>query len=351
MRYYLAPLEGITRYTYRNAVKDHFGEGIDKYYTPFFAPHTKRTMNSKEMADALPANNEGLYLVPQILTNSSEDFLRFEHDMKNMFGYDEVNINLGCPSGTVFSKSRGSGFLRDLEALDEFLYGVYEKKTGKVSVKTRLGITEAEEFYEILEIYNKYPMEELIIHPRVRAEFYKGRPHREIFKHACEHSTNELSWSGDIYCPEDLAGLKEYLGEENLGGENHGGENHGGEKLGGEKHGGLTSVMCGRGMLADPSLIRQLSGNGGPMTREELRAFHDRLIADMTTLFSGPAPTLAKVKELWFYMINTYAESVFEERGITRERSLRKIQKCKSVAEYQAEAESLISIFVHRSAM
>lgn len=329
MRYYLAPLEGITRYTYRNAVKDHFGEGIDKYYTPFFAPHTKRTMNSKEMSDALPANNEGLYLVPQILTNSAEDFLRFERDMKNMFGYEEVNINIGCPSGTVFSKGRGSGMLRDIDALDDFLYGVYEKKTGRVSVKTRLGISEPEEFYEILDVYNKYPMEELIIHPRVRAEFYKGSPHRDIFRFACVHSKNELCWSGDIYSPDDLSRLTDDLGED---------------------CGAMTAVMCGRGMLADPSLIRQLSGNGGPMTREELRAFHDRLMSDMNELFSGPAPTLAKVKELWLYMINTYDEAVFEERGVTRERSLRRIQKCRSIAEYKAESDSLIACFVHKNA-
>lgn len=318
MKFYLAPLEGITRYTYRNAIHKYFGQGVDKYFTPFFAPHTKRTMNMKEMMDVLPENNEGVYLVPQILTNSAQDFLNFEKDMKNMFGYEEVNINLGCPSGTVFSKKRGSGFLQDIEALDNFLYEVYEGKSIKVSVKTRLGVSSVEEFEEILQVYNKYPMEELIIHPRVREEFYKGFPHWEIFAMALEKSKNDLSYSGDVYSLEDYNRLLAYMNG-NCADSNK-----------------LKSVMLGRGMVADPSLIRQLSG-GEKMTMQELKAFHDEYLRELMPIMPGPTPVMFKMKELWIYMINNFPE---EER----KKFLKKIQKTKTIAEYISVVNSMFCI-------
>lgn len=317
MKFYLAPLEGITRFTYRNAIHRHFGKGVDKYFTPFFAPHTKRTMNNKEMTDVLVQNNEGIYLVPQILTNSAEDFLNFETDMRNMFGYEEVNINLGCPSGTVFCKKRGAGFLSDTEALDDFLYEIYSQKKGKVSVKTRLGVSSVEEFEEILEIYNKYPMEELIIHPRVREEFYKGTPHWDIFARALDKSKNDLSYSGDIYSVEDYERLLKYMQRESSSSHK------------------LKSVMLGRGMVADPSLIRQLTG-GIKMTMEELKNFHDDFLQELIPIMPGPVPVMYKMKELWIYMINNFQT---EEN----KKLLKKIQKTKSIAEYTAVVNSIFS--------
>jgi len=312
MNFYLAPLEGITRYTFRNAIHEFFPEGVYKYYTPFFAPHTKRTMNTKEMTDVLPENNQGIYLVPQILTNGAEDFLRFEQDMKTMFGYEETNINLGCPSGTVVPKGRGAAMLQDAEALDDFLYAIFEKKSGKVSVKTRLGMDDPDEFYEILEVYNKYDMEEVIIHPRVRNEFYKGRPHYEHFKYALQHSRNKLCYSGDINSVSDYEALLEMMQV---------GENE-------------YAVMLGRGMVADPSLIRQLSG-GAKMTKEELRAYHDRLYSEFKRLFSGQVPVLHKMKEMWLYLIKNYED----------EKLLKKVQKAKTFAEYESAVNYLISIY------
>ena len=179
MKFYLAPLEGITGYIYRNALHDFYGTGIDKYFMPFLAPHTKRSFNAKEKNDILPEHNKDLYAVPQILTNNASDFLRIEKDLRAL-GYEEININLGCPSGTVVSKGRGAGFLAKKDELDAFLEEIFEKTEGKISLKTRIGVEEPEEFYELLEIYNQYPLEELIIHPRVQKELYQGKPHREM---------------------------------------------------------------------------------------------------------------------------------------------------------------------------
>ena len=105
MKYYLAPMEGITGYIYRNAYEKFF-HNIDKYFTPFIVPNQSRSLKTKELRDILPENNQGMNIVPQILTNDSEGFIVTAKKLKQL-GYNEVNLNLGCPAGTVVSKNRG----------------------------------------------------------------------------------------------------------------------------------------------------------------------------------------------------------------------------------------------------
>ena len=169
MYYYLAPMEGITTWVFRKAYHKYF-RPMDKYFTPFLVPHTHKDFNFKEKNEILPEHNAGQNLVPQILTNNAEDFVRTANALKR-YGYEEVNLNLGCPSGTVVSKGRGAGFLRHIEKLDRFFDEVFSSLEMKISVKTRIGIQEPGEFEEILEVYNRYPLSELIIHPRIRQDF------------------------------------------------------------------------------------------------------------------------------------------------------------------------------------
>lgn len=290
MRFYLAPLEGITGYIYRNAIHDFYGNGVDKYFTPFLMPHTKCSFNAKELNDIIPEHNRGMNTVVQVLTNSAKDFLRIEKDLRT-FGYDEININLGCPSGTVASKGRGAGFLAEPQKLDCFLSEIFEGTNAKISLKTRIGIDDPEDFYELLDIYNKYPLEELMIHPRVLREYYQGTPHWEIFAYAVKNSKNPLCYNGDIFKAEDYRRLKEtFLTQE------------GGEKL--------QAVMLGRGALQNPALIEQLAQyeQTGDEQRfvfdkEKFQAFHNKLRSDYMEQMSGDINVLYKMKELWFYMI------------------------------------------------
>ena len=322
MKFYLAPLEGITGYIYRNAQHDFFGEGIDKYFMPFLAPHTKRSFNAKEKNDILPEHNVGMHAVPQILTNSAEDFLRIEKDL-GAFGYRELNINLGCPSGTVVSKGRGAGFLALPEKLDQFLEEIFSKTEAKISLKTRIGMEEPEEFFRLLEIYNKYPLEELIVHPRVQKELYRGKPHLETFRCAMEHSQNPLCYNGD------LVSVKSYV---NLLAD--------WEKEQENDRAKVTSVMVGRGVLKDPALIEKLAayasgeahgtdvrGESGVTDRKKLLAFHDRLVTDYQKEFSGDQNVLFKMKELWSYLIVQFPG---------KEKEAKAIRKAKRLEEYQA---------------
>lgn len=275
MKYYMAPLEGITGYVFRNAYSSYFRK-FDKYFTPFLAPHgEKEKLTHKERNDIAPEHNEGLFVVPQILTNRAEYFIRLARELKAL-GYEEVNLNLGCPSGTVVSKGKGAGFLAKPEELQIFLSRIFDELDMRISIKTRIGMYDTEEFDELLELYNQFPMEELIIHPRLQRELYKGTPHRDVFHKAVEQTGHRLCYNGDLFYKNDVTSI---LQEEPA----------------------LDSLMFGRGMLRNPGLL-QLLEEGTMPSKDVLCAFHDRLYRDYRSIMPGERPTLFKMKELWFYL-------------------------------------------------
>lgn len=275
MKYYMAPLEGITGYIYRNAYSAYFKK-FDKYFTPFLAPHgEKEKLTHRERNDVAPENNEDLNVVPQILTSKSSEFIRVAKYLQDL-GYEEVNLNLGCPSGTVVSKYKGAGFLAKPEELRRFLTEIFEGLDMRISIKTRIGMYDTSEFAELMDIFEQFPLEELIVHPRLREEFYTGEPHREIFHEAALTAKNRLCYNGDLF-------LKEHL--ENL------------EK----DEPTIERVMLGRGVLRNPGLL-QLAEEGTMPDKALIKEFHDRLYNDYRDIMPGDRPTLFKMKELWSYM-------------------------------------------------
>ena len=320
MNFYLAPLEGITTYTFRQVIHEYFGRGIiDKYYTPFLVPHVKRTMIDKEKNEILPENNPGISLVPQVLTDSVEDFLRFEAEMR-YYGYEEININLGCPSGTVTSKGRGSGFLARTYELEKFLDGVYSHTMVRVSLKTRIGVTDPSEFEDLLEIYNKFPVYELTVHPRVKTEKYEGVPHRDIFLETLKESKNPLIYNGDIWKINDYQNLISEI-EKNS------------SKDSKPTFGG---VMMGRPLIANPALVRQIR-SGERLTAGELKTFLEALKeAYRKTLKGGDLQVLYKFKELWYYMIRLFPDN---------EKTLKKIRKARNLQECELAVKELLSTY------
>lgn len=170
----LAPMEGLTTIYYRRALARWFG-GVDRYFTPFLTPTQDHRFTKRELREVLLEHNGGLPTVPQLLTRNAEDFLWAAGELAAM-GYREVNLNLGCPSGTVVAKGKGSGFLAHPAELDAFLEEIFSKAPCAISVKTRIGLKDPEEFPVLLAIYRKYPLAELIVHPRVRTDMYKNTP-------------------------------------------------------------------------------------------------------------------------------------------------------------------------------
>ena len=306
MKYYLAPMEGITGHIYRNAYEKYF-HNIDKYFTPFIVPNESLSLKTKELRDMLPENNEGLNIVPQILTNNAEGFVLTANKLKQL-GYEEINLNLGCPAGTVVSKKRGSGFLAYPEELDRFLDEIYKINDMKISIKTRLGKERADEFYKLIEIYNKYPLEELIIHPRTREDFYGNTPNLGIFKESVKLSKHSICYNGDIFTVDNYNKIVKEFPQ-------------------------VDKIMIGRGILANPGLIDEIKENKF-ITKEILKQFHDEIFENYTILLKEDKNAMYRMKELWGYMSHIFTNN---------KKYYKKIKKAQKAIDYKVAVNSLFA--------
>ena len=294
MRYYFAPMEGLTDSIYRKLHHKYF-PGADRYYMPFLSPTIHRSLTHREERELPPADSVPFTAVPQILTKVPEDFLWAAQVCADR-GYDEVNLNVGCPSGTVVSKGKGSGMLRDLIALDAFLEEIFAKSPLPVSVKTRLGIQDPEEFPPLLEVFNRYPIKELTVHPRVRKQFYDGSVHMEQFDHAVRESRNPLCYNGDILTVNQAEALA-------------------------EKYPQVQSVMIGRGLIADPGML------SGGTDAKALEGFTNELMEVYTAEFGGARNAIFRLKENWGFLHSRFEGS---------EKLWKRLRKCTDAAEFKA---------------
>lgn len=269
-------MEGITDVVYRNAHCRWFYPA-DKYFTPFLVPDQGNKLPEKVLNEVSPVRNEVDCLVPQILTNRAEDFLDLAARLCAL-GYAEINLNLGCPSKTVTAKRKGSGFLAFPGALQVFLEKVFESPllvSGqlKVSVKTRLGVSCPEEFDTLMDIYNAYPLSELIIHPRVQKEYYKGEVHLEEFTSACGRSRIPICYNGNLYKKEDFFRMEEAYPQ-------------------------VNAWMAGRGVLNNPGLFGEVNGQERAGLAQ-LKGFHDEIYSAYSQTVRSEKALLARMKEFW----------------------------------------------------
>ncbi|MBQ2927276.1 MAG: tRNA-dihydrouridine synthase family protein [Oscillospiraceae bacterium] len=262
-------MEGLTDSIYRRLHHKYFS-GVDRYYMPFLSPTIHRNLTRKEDRELPMADSTGFLAVPQILTKVPEDFLWAAQVCRDR-GYDEVNLNVGCPSGTVVSKGKGSGMLRDAQALDRFLDAVFSASPLPVSVKTRLGLEKPEEFPPLLDVFNRYPIKELTIHPRVRKQFYDGSVHMELFDYAVEHSKNPLCYNGDILTISQAEAIA-------------------------ARYPQVEAVMIGRGLIADPGMLC------GGTDAAALEGFLNELMAVYEVEFGGSRNAIFRLKENWGFL-------------------------------------------------
>ncbi len=301
----LAPMEGNTGYVYRRVHAEYFG-ALDRYYTPFLPPpRVGNRFGGKALKEIDPANNEGLNVVPQLLTKNADEFVWAARVLADM-GYAEVNLNLGCPSGTVVAKGKGSGALRDPEALEGFLSDICERSPLPVSVKTRVGVENDVEFERLLELYCDLPLAELIVHPRVQKDGYRGRPRQALYGEALERAPFPVAYNGDINTATDLEALL-------------------------RAYPATTHVMIGRGILANPALVRMVRG-GAAADATELKRFHDRLFEAYEHEIGGNA--VFRMKEWWAYAKCAFANPLAV---------VRRVRKTRKVEEYLAAVESVFT--------
>ena len=276
MRYYYAPMEGLTDSIYRRLHHKYFG-GIDRYYMPFISPTIHRTLTHKEDRELPMADSVDFCAIPQILTKIPEDFLWAAQVCADR-GYTEVNLNVGCPSGTVVSKGKGSGMLRSPAELDAFLEAIFKESPLPISVKTRLGLENPEDFVSLLEVFNRYPIKELTIHPRVRKDFYKEPVREEWFRYAYENSKNPLCYNGNLMTKNQADSVS-------------------------VQYSGVDAVMIGRALIADPGMLC------GGTTAEALEGFLGELTEEYIREFGSARNAMFRLKENWGFLRHRFENS------------------------------------------
>lgn len=301
-----APMEGITYAAYRRCHARLFG-GADIYYAPFIAPNGDGNYKTGSRRDVMPENNEGIKLIPQILCNAAEPFIIVARELEAM-GYDEVNLNAGCPSGTVVSKFKGAGMLRETESLERTLDEIFSRCPMKVSVKTRMGVHSTEEFAAIMEIYKKYPLARLTIHARDRDGMYKSRPDIDAFARAFEDAPFPVEYNGDVFTAEKAREIK-------------------------ERFPAMQSMMLARGAVADPALFRRIKG-GEALKSDELHEFVNALMEEYLRAGLDAHHAIPRMKELWSYYMFKFPGG---------DKKIKAIFKARSLPDYESAVNALFA--------
>jgi tRNA-dihydrouridine synthase len=294
----LAPIQGITDFTFRNLIAKHF-QGIDKVYTPFIRFQSGLEIKKQQLYDILPENNSTVKTIPQVLSNNPDEILFFASHIHRL-NYPEFNWNLGCPYPMVAKRQMGSGLLPFPERINRIFETIYEKLPVKISVKMRLGYFDKHEVFEVLDVFEKFQLSEIIIHARIGKQMYKGEVDLDTFENCMSHSKLQLAYNGDINSLKTFSVIK-------------------------ERFKSIDNWMIGRAAVSNPFIFEEIAGNNTIDSKNRLlrfREFHDSLFEAYRQSLSGPGHLLAKMEQLWDY---------FSKSFINSHKILKMVKKSKSV--------------------
>jgi tRNA-dihydrouridine synthase len=275
---YLAPIQGITDRIYRNLFPVYF-KGVDVAIAPFISASKKMKAENNLLREFYPDKNTGIPTIPQIMSSNPDDFTKLANALYDI-GYGTVNWNIGCPFGMVVKKGRGAGMLCYPDRVESFLTKTMPAIKPKLSIKLRIGLKYPDEVLQLIPIFNQYPIEELIIHPRTGMQMYEGEVDLDMFEQCLDLAKHRVVCNGDINSSEKLEMLA-------------------------KRFGSIDRWMIGRGLLANPFLAEKIKFNTEKPYDEKIkiiRAFHDNLFDEYLKILSGPSHITNKMKEIWTFM-------------------------------------------------
>lgn len=308
---HFSPLQGYTDAAYRQAHARIFS-GIETYYSPF-ARIEHGELRRKDVRDVMPENNPGLHLIPQLIApevNKAEQIISLFIEK----GYQEVNINLGCPFPILAKRHNGAGMLPYPEEVKALLSTVTEQHPDiRFSVKLRLGWNHPEECLALLSLFNELPLSHLILHPRLGKQQYKGDTDLEGFKAFYEGCNKPLLYNGDLHTVEDIHSISERFPR-------------------------LAGIVIGRGLLANPALgleYRQGKSFSPDELAKRVGKFHTEIFNSyQEQLQGGETQLLMKMKSFWEYLLPD------------GDRKAKKtIHKTSKIANYQAAVSNLLGSY------
>lgn len=305
-----SPLQGFTDFRFRNAFNQYFG-GIDTFYAPYIRLNGKFKIKPNYERDLLLKNNTVKELIPQIMTNSADEFL-FVAKYVQELGYKELNWNLGCPYPMVTKRGMGSGLICETEKIDEILNKVHNESDILVSMKMRLGYENPEEILNTIPILDNYPLKNIAIHARLGKQLYKGGVDLEGFQKALDSTKHLLYYNGDITSVEQFNKMK-------------------------NRFPSIQHFMIGRGLIADPFLPQMIKTNttSYPENRMEIFSkFHDTLYHQYSEYLSGEKHVLLKMLSFWEYFSSTFNNP---------QKTLKKIKKAKNFKKYDLAVSEIFS--------
>jgi tRNA-dihydrouridine synthase len=275
---YLAPVQGITDRIYRNLFPLYF-KGVDVAIAPFISSSKKMKPVNNLLREFYPDKNTGIPTIPQIMSSDPDDFTMLANALYDI-GYSSVNWNLGCPFPMVMKKGRGAGMLCYPAKIESFLEKTMSAIKPKLSIKLRIGLKYPDEVLELIPIFNQYPLEGLIIHPRTGVQMYKGEVDLDMFEQCLNLSKHRVVYNGDIDSFEKYKMLS-------------------------LRFGSIKRWMIGRGLIGNPFLAEKIKFDTEKPYDEKIKImkdFHDHLFAEYLKILSGPAHITNKMKEIWTYM-------------------------------------------------
>lgn len=306
----LAPFQGITDVVYRNVFRKHFC-GIDKYYTPFFTGIQKDNSKSLRGEEINPEFNDVKTVVPQILSNTAAEIVRFANQCKSM-GYPEFNLNMGCPFPRVANKTRGCGLMADPNRTIQMLNEVFDGIEGiKFSIKCRLGYYNDEEINAFIETFNSLPFSEIIVHPRIGKQMYTGEASIEKFVQLIPLINKPLVYNGDIFTTDRYNTVLSSLSSLS------------------------SAIMLGRGLLTNPFLAEEIKNLDNQQDKKQrLHSFVVDLYINRLHHAGGSPKIIGSMKELWKYMMNIFDDP---------QNVWRKVKKVNHLDEYEDAVEKIFN--------
>ncbi len=274
-------LQGFTDFVYRQCFHRLFGT-VREYYIPYISLGPGAKVRNSQIRDLLPENNEGIPVVPQILCKNGEELKELCKIIQD-YGYQKLNLNLGCPYPMATKRGRGTALLEDEDKLKEVLDILFSDFNFKTSVKFRSGLESENTIFNRVELLNSYPFEKLIFHPRTASQMYKGVANRELFVKLNDYTELPLVYNGDIQCIDDLKSIRELVS-------------------------GQNEWMIGRGILSNPFLPDELNGvEIDPQQRhEKLVEFHQLILDEYLKVWADQGIVLKRMEQFWSYFSSSF---------------------------------------------